>query len=204
MDVVETLGELTATQWSIPIIGTLSYIPLWISALRTKGEGQNFSSWILWFGLDVLLMGATILSGGKAYVILMMSVFLFGSLSMSILLMLLKGREPWTKNEKRLAILVGVCVIAFLIFYWLNIPLWAVIFITAAQVVGGVPLFNKTREKPYQPLAFLAYSGFTCMYIIMLYNTNPWKPEDVITPLAIGIFTLILMFPIAKALLKTK
>lgn len=158
-DILRLAGGLCA----IPL-----YIPILIGIWSGKSN-QSFATWILWVGLDIIALIATILQNGSY---LLLAVYCIGGTSVWMSLLWHK-KYVWGKTEWFTLLLVLVC----LCIWMLSSSWWALFASTIAVVISGAPQVKDSWKKPDRFTA-LIYLGYTVANGLSFLGRKSWQIED--------------------------
>ena len=160
------LAQLQTVDYIIICLAVIAYIPLWIAIINDKehGAGQNFWTWILWFILDVTQFASIYAAGG-----LWVMFIAFIPCCFTTTLLVSKNIRKITPFEKKIAVLVALCIGIWITFG----AIWAIVFQTISQLVGGLPLLKDTFQKPSKfKKTLLPLCIFLIVHIISFYRKS--------------------------------
>lgn len=75
---------------------------------------------------------------------------------------------------------------------------WAIVFMSLAQVIGGIPVLIDTWKNPIQEKALLGYTGFLSIYILTLCVAPVWNIPYVFFPIVMGTSCLLIVLTMIK------
>ncbi len=174
MNILKTLIVLT---------GVAPYVLLSVSILKGTVK-QSFATWILWFGLDVIMLVSLTLKGGNT---LLFAVFTIGTLAVTIFLA--RARQfHWGKFEWLITFLVLICTTVFLV----GGPYLSIISVTLALNIAGIPQLISTYKDP-SSTPRIAYLLFTTSSMLSVISAAAWTVEERLPYLSSTLFCAIIV-----------
>lgn len=212
---MEVIENMTPIDWIIFWVALASFAPLFVAIIKENGAGQNTTSWVLWFGLDLLQFIVTFLSKGSFLILI---AYICGSFTTTVLLLRSsKARESFilgflkglhsildaiTFKRFRMSLETGItCWVIVCVIVWQIVnPWYGLIFSTIAQVAAGYPLLVSNFKKPEASMLF-SYLGFFSASTLTVVNAPEFTVPHI---LFAGIFAFVGILYIVPSFLAWK
>ena len=169
-------------------ITTITYV--FLCYLLRKGQViQNFTSWILWAILDIILAAAVIHQNGNWPFI---ATYVLGCITVASTVYKTSIIQ-WTWYENLITGLVILCMVV-----WAISGAWtATIAGTFAVVVAGIPQLKDVWKKPKENSIFI-YLGFLAGNIFSTAAGKDWSVEERFYPASMVLFCLLYVLGIGQ------
>ncbi len=188
---MEVLLKMAPIDWIVFWLSIVAYIPLIMGILKNrKDKSQSFTTWALYFLLDMITMLSTNKVDGN-FVILF--GFAVGSFVMAIIL-LFQGRIDCTKREIFTTTLVILCILG----WYISGPLTAVILGIISESIIGIYLIYRTFKYPSVKYNLTGYIIFLIVSIVSLSSAKNTNIEQIGYPICEIILTSITLIPLVN------
>ncbi len=167
------------------IVGVIQYLPYIRDILAGKTKPHAFS-WFVW-GLPCGIIFAAQLSEGAAAGAWATGVTTI-LCSVIFILSLYRGERSITRLDYICFLLALIALALWLIT---KDPLWSVILITAADVLGFIPTYIKSLNKPYEE-TLITYVIGGLKWVISIAALSSFNATTLIYPIAMVICTWLL------------
>lgn len=167
------------------ILAVLLFVPMFIQVVREKGAGQSFATWLLWAGLDGILILSLIEQRGNYWIVV---GFAAGDLLIAGALAW-QRRFTWGWFETAVMGMVAGCVIG----WQLAGPRWSMIFSIAAVCIAGVPGFLALKRNPDRHTASL-WLGYTLANVLSFFGGNAMTLEQRLAPAVFAIGSMLMVW----------
>ncbi len=177
--------------WVSIIIGTIGYIPYFVSIFRGKTK-PHILTWFVWGVLTSIAYFAQVSDGAGvgAWVTGFTALVSF----FITILALFKGEKDITKSD---CITFSVALISIPIWYFTKTPLYSVILITVIDALAFFPTFRKSYNKPHEELPIL-YILSALKFVVALIVLANWSIITALYPASLvlmnGVFVLMLLY----------
>ncbi len=169
-------------------ITTITYIFLCHLILK-GGVVQNFTSWILWAILDIILAAAVISQGGNWPFIV---TYILGCLTVASVVYK-TSIIKWTWYEYSVTFLVILCMMVWAV----SGAKIATIAGTIAVIIAGIPQLIDVWRKPEKNSIFI-YCGFFIGNIFSTAAGKDWSIEERFYPVSMVICCFFFMIGISR------
>lgn len=158
----------------------LLFIP-YIRAIGKKSIVPHVFSWTIWaFGTFVVFLAQLAAGGGLGAWPIGFSACITGYIAW--LAFLGRSRLTVTQSDRVLFVLAALAVPSWLVT---EDPLWAVIFLTLADLLGFGPTLRKTYLRPFEEHAgFFALGAMRNVLVIIALEAYSWT--TILFPAAVG------------------
>ena len=188
---MEIVLRMTPIDWLIFLIAIAAHAPLIIGIIKKRDDtSQTFTTWGLYFLLDVINMFSTMEKNGS-YVILF--GFSVGSFLMSAILFYQK-RINWTRLETVITFLVFLCIGA----WYVSGPYWTIIFGIASETIVGIYLIIKTYRNPDYKYNLSGYMMFFIVSTLTMVTAKDLSIPQIGYAFTETILNIIIIIPLAK------
>jgi hypothetical protein len=166
---------------------TIALFAGYIRSIRVAETVPHVFSWLVWAGGTVVVFLAQLAGGGGVGA---WPIGFSGCITAYIAYLAYGKRQQ--SSIKRLDWVFFVLAIAALPAWWLaSDPLWAVVLLTSADVIGFGPTFRRAYHDPYQEHAgFFALGALRNLLVVFALERYSWT--TVLFPAAVGIACLCL------------
>ncbi|MFA5877386.1 MAG: hypothetical protein WC880_03405 [Candidatus Paceibacterota bacterium] len=159
--------KILATILSL-VLGVVSYIPYIRSMVRRQTTPHPYT-WLIWsITTGTAAVGGWYGGGGNGVALL----FLWAFSTFCIFLLSFKyGTKNITKGDVALLVLA---LLAILVWWQLNAPLFSILMVTAIDAFGYIPTIRKVFEEPWsEPLvSWFLFTATACIGLIALAQYN--------------------------------
>lgn len=161
------------------------FVP-YITAISRQTIVPHVFSWTIWaFGTFVVFLAQLAAGGGLGAWPIGFSACLTGYIAW--LAFRARGRIAITRSDWVLFILAGLAIPAWLVT---DDPLWAVVFLTLADLLGFGPTLRKAHVKPFEEHAgFFALGAIRNVLVVIALEAYSWT--TVLFPAAVGAACLL-------------
>ncbi len=188
--------------------GLLSAILIFFSAypyvkgiISGKFEKPVTSTWLLWFGIGLLLLVTSYQSGARWDTTLL--PILMGVINPAVFLVLCikYGEYKWTRIDTSCVV---ICIIAVIVWQTTDSPELGLVGAIIADVVGAIPQVIKNWKDPKdEPI--LPWSMFTIASGLNILAISEWTIGNALFPVYMTVFSgLALTLPVVLHRLKLR
>jgi len=158
------------------LMASLTIIAFGLSLLSSNVE-QNVVTWIMWAILDVLLLLSSIAAGSKG-AWLLPAGYTLGATTTAVVL-LRRGVWVWGTIETLCAVGVLASVVV-----WRSVgPKWAIVALTIAMTIAGVPEAHHEYLNP-QPASWWLWAIVALSCVLTGFATKEWSIKERFFPIA--------------------
>ncbi|HEY1662604.1 MAG TPA: hypothetical protein VGI03_09315 [Verrucomicrobiae bacterium] len=171
-------------------VGTLlMFIPMTLEVIKHNGDGQSFSTWLLWAMLDSILAASTMVRHGN---FLLPLGYAIGGWILTALLVM-KGRFAWGRLDNVVLVLVIACVAG----WRLGGARAAIIFATLATVIATLPGFIELWRHPQRSVGNV-WMGFVLTNALSFAGGTAMTVEERFSPAIFAILSLFMVIASRK------
>ncbi len=167
----------------------LMFIPMSLEVIKRNGDGQSFSTWLLWAMLDSILAASTIVQHGNF--LLPLGYAMGGWILTGLLIM--KGRFAWGRLDSVVLALVLVCLAG----WGLGGARTAIIFATLATTFATVPGFIELWRHPQRAVGNV-WVGFVLTNTLSFAGGAAMTVEERFSPAVFAILSLLMVIASRK------
>ena len=159
--------------------------------LLYKGKTiQNFTTWLLWALLDIVIAASVIYQGGNWPFII---TYVLGCIAVAVTVYKKSSVIQWTGYETFVTVLAIVCMLVWSV----SGARTATIAGTVAVIIAGIPQFDDIWRKPEEN-SILVYTGFLIGNIFSTAAGKDWSVEERFYPATCTVFCLIFILVLAR------
>lgn len=170
---------------AIAFVVTIALFADYIRSIRVAETIPHVFSWVIWAGGTFIVFLAQLADGGGV------GAWPIGfSACLTGYIAYLAYRKRHEASIKRLDWVFFVLAISALPAWWLTSdPLWAVVLLTSADLIGFGPTFRRAYHHPYQENArFFALGALRNLFVVLALEHYSWT--TVLFPAAVGVACL--------------
>jgi len=170
---------------AIAFIVTVALFASYIRSIRAAQTVPHVFSWVIWAGGTLIVFIAQLAGGGGVGA---WPIGFSGCITGYIAYLAYRKRHH--SPIKSLDWVFFALAISALPAWWLaSDPLWAVVLLTSADVIGFGPTFRRAYHHPYQEHAgFFALGALRNLLVVLALERDSWT--TVLFPAAVGIACL--------------
>lgn len=170
---------------AVAFIVTVALFADYIRSIRAAGTVPHVFSWIIWAGGTLIVFFAQLAGGGGVGA---WPIGFSGCITCYIAYLAYRKRHQ--SPIKSLDWVFFVLAISALPAWWFaSDPLWAVVLLTCADIVGFGPTFRRAYHHPYQEHAgFFALGALRNALVVLALERYSWT--TVLFPAAVGVACL--------------
>jgi len=162
-------------------VATVALFAGYIRSIRSAETVPHVFSWVIWAGGTLVVFFAQLAGGAGVGA---WPIGFSGGLTAYIAYLAFRRRHQ--ASIRPLDWVFFVLAVAALPAWWLaSDPLWAVVLLTTADVIGFGPTFRRAYQHPYQEQAgFFALGALRNVLVILALERYSWT--TVLFPAAVG------------------
>jgi len=170
---------------AIAFVVTVALFASYIRSIRVAQTVPHVFSWVIWAGGTLLVFVAQLAGGGGVGA---WPIGLSGCITGYIAYLAYRKRHQ--SRIRALDWVFFALAISALPAWWLaSDPLWAVVLLTSADVIGFGPTFRRAYHQPHQEHAgFFAFGALRNLLVVLALERYSWT--TVLFPAAVGIACL--------------
>jgi hypothetical protein len=174
---------------AVAFILTIALFAGYIRSIRVAETVPHVFSWTIWAGGTLIVFCAQLVGGAGVGA---WPIGLSGCITAYIACLAYRKRRQ--SSIKPLDWVFFVLAVSSLPAWWLaSDPLWAVVLLTSADLIGFGPTFRRGYRHPYQEHAgFFALGALRNLLVVLALERYSWT--TVLFPAAVGIVCLPLAF----------
>lgn len=167
---------------AVAFVVTIALFANYIRSIRVAETVPHVLSWIVWSAGTVIVFLAQLAGGGGVGA---WPIGFSGCITAYIAFLSYSKRPQ--SSIKSLDWIFFVLAISALPAWWLaSDPLWAVVLLTSADVIGFGPTFRRAYHHPYQEhMGFFALGALRNLLVVLALERYSWT--TVLFPAAVGI-----------------
>ena len=165
------------------------FVPMVIEVLKSSGEGQSFSTWILWATLDTILTLSTIQRHGN---FLLPLGFALGGWVLTGLL-LVKGRFAWGRLDTAILVFVFGCLAG----WKLGGARTAIVSATLAICLAGIPGLMELWRHPQRSVGNI-WAGYVLANGLAFMGGTAMTVEERFAPALFAVFGMLMFIASRK------
>jgi len=186
-----TILKMSILGWIIFWLTIGAYTSLIIGAVRDRNDkSQVFTTWFLYFILDILTMFFTVEEDGNFPLLFGFSI---GSFIMAFILFY-QARFKWKTLETILTIFISICI---LIRYYYGSH-YGIIAGILSEIGVGLYLIYRTYKDPRIKYNLTAYILFLIASILSMLNAKDFSIEEFLYSFVETILSIVIIIPLVK------
>ncbi|MGA2684562.1 MAG: hypothetical protein ABSF51_05880 [Verrucomicrobiota bacterium] len=165
------------------------FVPMVIEVVKNSGDGQSFSTWILWATLDTILTLSTIQRHGNF--LLPLGFALGGSVLTGLLLV--KGRFAWGRLDSVILVFVFGCLAG----WKLGGARTAIVSATLAICLAGIPGLMELWSHPQRAVGNI-WAGYVLANGLAFLGGTAMTVEERFAPALFAAFGMLMFIASRK------